>query len=271
MIGGLATTTQQVRRRTSTRNNAMEDSGTSNDHNGDPFHDRSGLVVSKMMKSNPQHHGYVMKLHVSTVYTILPRFFHRLFLNRFFVWFLSLFGGFLIPRWERRYLVILGGYLYKFVNDTTSTNPKGSPIPLESIEVRMVSIINGPNTTTIHDDDEGAVEVVKDRLPEGYTCIFSIRTVRKTQYYAVSNEEQALVWINSLRQARQESITRNMGHAPKDSYPTSWSYYDNLAERYVQKKQRIRDKMEQNTLREMEMTDLTGNSGGGPLPRGYYG
>ena len=75
-------------------------------------------------------------------------------------------------------------------------------------------------------------------------------------------------WVNSLRQARQEAVTRSMGHAPADSYRKAWSYFDGLGKNLVKSKERIRRKMEEQGMREMEMSSL---SPGGGLPRGIYG
>ena len=59
-----------------------------------------------------------------------------------------------------------------------------------------------------------------------------------------------------------------MGHAHQDSYPRSWAYFDTLGEGLRKQKDRIRRRMEEKSIGELEMSQL---SEGGPVPRGYYG
>jgi len=211
-----------------------------------------GLTAPKMLQASPQEHGYMMKLHIPQFYSILPRFFQKLICR---IWFLS----FLAPNWERRYLILLGSFLYKFIDDTNpSRPPKGSPIPVDSIDVNFLE-----GTALDSDNVAGGVE-----LPPDCSSVFVVSNLRKKQYFAAQNREQAMTWVNSLREARQEAITRSMGHAPDDSYPNSWGYFDNRGRSLMQRKERIRTKLEQSSLREMEMSNL---AEGGPTPRGYYG
>jgi hypothetical protein len=75
-----------------------------------------------------------------------------------------------------------------------------------------------------------------------------------------------------LRQARQEAITRSMGHADHQPYP--YQYYDGLAQSLVRSKDRIRRKMHESSMREMEMTRVGAGGvagGAGPMPRGFFG
>jgi hypothetical protein len=58
-----------------------------------------------------------------------------------------------------------------------------------------------------------------------------------------------------------------MGHAARDSYPQQWTYFDSLGASLVERKDRIRHRMEQSNLRELEMMSLTD---AGNAPRGYY-
>jgi len=103
-------------------------------------------------------------------------------------------------------------------------------------------------------------------LPPGFSAVFSVSTLRRKHYYAVADKEEAMIWIRSLREAKQEQITRSMGHAKNMPYP--FEYFDNLASSLVKSKDRIRHRMEEANLREMEMSSF---GEGGPLPRGYHG
>lgn len=235
-----------------------------------PSQPHTGLTLRSMQRANPQHLGNVDKLRVPFLYALLPRFLQKLAIK---TWFLS----FLRPKWQPRHLIILGSYIYKFKNGNNGRNlldeqPNGSPVRLDQINVYLVT------SSLIHEDYEAidASELLKDsRLVrnDNYadatsSRIFCIATFRKKYYYACTNHEEALIWVNTLREASQESLTRSMGHATKDSYPSSWSYYDHLGMDLVNRKDRIRLRLQQSNLRELEMSQLTE---GGPIPLGYYG
>jgi hypothetical protein len=199
----------------------------------------SSLAAPKMLRASPQHHGAVLKLHSALLFMILPRFVQSLIIK---------FLPFLRPCWQERHLILLGSYLYKF-SDEKSSSPKGSPIPVESIEVHAV-----------HSRD--ADNLVFPSLPSGYQ-VLSVTTLRKQQYFAVRSKEEAMSWLHSLHEARHEATKREMGHAPLESYPQSWSYYDRLGASMAKCKDRVRNRMQ-----EMEMKNLSDD---GPMARGYYG
>ena len=76
-----------------------------------------------------------------------------------------------------------------------------------------------------------------------------------------------MLWVRSLHEARQEAITRNMGHATTVPFPSSWKYFDSLGKSLVKSKTRLRNRTEELRLKEMEMSEFSE----GPLPRGYHG
>lgn len=213
-----------------------------------PPHAGAGLVAKSMIDTSPQHHGVVLKLHVPVIYTILPEFLRKIILSFSFL-------SFLAPSWKQRYLILCGSFLYKFKNQVSET-PKGSPFDLEGIDV---DIVDSSNASTRQEFGG---------LPPGFTCIFSVSTLRRTHYYAVADKEEALLWVRNLHEARQETITRNMGHAGTKPYPQSWSYFDSLGRNLVKSKERIRERMNDYNMREMEMTTY---GEAGPMGRGYYG
>jgi hypothetical protein len=206
----------------------------------------AGLSAPAMLDAAPQYHGVVLKLHISLFYTILPDFLKRLILS----W--SFLSSFLGPSWKQRYLVICGSYLYKFKNEASAV-PKGSPFEVQSLDVDVSG-------------NEAFSEI--SQIPPGFSTVFCVSTLRRKHYYAVADKDEALIWVRSLQEARQESITRNMGHASHIPYPKSWSYFDSLGRNLIQSKERIRKSLEGSRLREMEMTSF---ADGGPLPRGYHG
>jgi hypothetical protein len=217
----------------------------------------AGLTVPQMLQASPQHHGLVMKLHVSPLYAILPLFLQKLVAR---IWCLS----FLAPKWESRYLILLGSFLYKFTDKAPSNpniTPKGSPVPIETIDVEIIE-------PSLLAREHHPMAIALQELPLGLKCVFSVSRLHKKHYYATADREQATSWLNSLREARQEAITRRMGHAPDASFPKAWTNFDNLGRNLMKSKDRIRARIEDHNLRELEMSNVVE---GGPFPRGYHG
>jgi hypothetical protein len=106
----------------------------------------------------------------------------------------------------------LGSYLYKFEDDLTQreapSQPKGSPLALTSIEA---FIVDNNSLRYLPLGSEGT--------PFDHGTLFCVSTFRKQYYYCASDPEQALVWVNSIMEAKQEAIKRSMGHAQEDSHP----------------------------------------------------
>jgi len=204
----------------------------------------SGLSAKSMIDSCPQQHGVVLKLHVPLLYSILPEFLQRIILS---ISFLSFLG----PTWKQRYLIVCGSYLYKF-KDQVSEVPKGSPFELETIRVSSIP------SESIRIPELG-------NIPPGFLAVFTISTFRRLQYYAVSDEEEAKLWIRSINDARHETITRKMGHSGSMPYPSTWRYFDSLGQGLLKSKERIRVKMEEYNMRELETSTFVT---GGPVMRG---
>lgn len=220
-----------------------------------------GLTVQSLERASPQHTGSVQKLRIPFLYSTLPQFLQRIVMK---VWCFS----FLRPVWQSRYLILLGSYLYKFKCDDgrnlLNEQPNGAPVRLDHMNVYLVATNSG------YDDYDALIaqNLLNQNTRDDGSCIFCIVTFRKKYYYACSDHEEALLWVNTLREACQESVKRTMGHAAKDSFPSNWKYYDALGEDLVNRKDRIRTRLQQSNLRELEMSNFTE---GGPLPRGYYG
>lgn len=208
-------------------------------------YDEALLSAHALLAAPPTHSGAAMKMHIPVLYTFLPATIQ---------WFLSRCcpRGW-SPQWKRRHLVALGEYLYRFKDENGST-PKGSPIPMANTEARL-----------INNDDE--FSIVFDHLPEGCDAVFEISSIGKTQYFAVESREEAMIWVNSLRQMRQDTITRKMGHSAAP-YPKEWTSFDASAKRLKDKKTRIKSKLEVMNKKEQEMTTL---GGGPPSGMGYFG
>ena len=196
-----------------------------------------------------------MKLRVPVFFSILPTFLQRIICRFSFL-------SFLAPSWERRFLILLGGYVYKFTNDNDPTKePKGTPLDISIVEINL---LDGENMSQAHD----AALAFSLLPPPGCQAGFMLSTLRKKHYYATATMQDAETWINALRQARDEAIKRNMGHAQKHSYPPQWTEYDRMGKSLADRKDRIRRRMQESNIRELEMSNL---SEGGAAPRGYYG
>jgi len=147
--------------------------------------------------------------------------------------------------------------VYRFKDEDGST-PKGSPIPVATTDARIISD---------HDDENGEFRIVHDLLPEGCNAVFEISSIGKTQYFAVESREEAMIWVNSLRQMRQDAITRQMGHSKNIPYPPEWKSFDASAKRVKDQKTRIKSKMQAMDKKEQEMQQLGGGSG--PASMGF--
>ena len=234
----------------------------------------SGLSAPSMLDASPSQHGVVLKLHVPLIFGMLPSSLKTLVMswNCLRRWFI------IVPQWHQRYLIMIGNYLYKFKNQSATT-PKGTPFSLDSIDSQLVlsttvtgggggsSILSAPQQFVDENDDEMAPAFAI--LPPGYNTIFTVSNFGKKHYYAVPSREEGLSWVNSLRQNRQEAITRNMGHAGNMPYPKAWEYFDSLGKSLQKSKERIKQKMEQHNRRELELSGIAG--GGVASSGGFYG
>ena len=206
----------------------------------------AGLSANAMIAASPSHHGKVYKLQVPLLFSILPSFLQRIICS----WTAL---SFLAPRWKERFLIQIGNYVYRFKSPTSST-PKGAPVPLEQVDVRLLSA------------REDGVEYVQ--TPSNVGAIIVVSTYRKKQYYGVTTREEALTWINSIQDGKQEATRREMGHTDNVPYPKSHFYFDNLGRNLLKTKERIQSKIDESQVREMEMSSFGER---GALPRGYYG
>jgi hypothetical protein len=150
--------------------------------------------------------------------------------------------------------------VYRF-DDERSATLRGAPLQLTSLEVDLVS----PDSVAVQDHN---ISVALEHAPGDGNAVFAVANGYKKYYFAVSTVETARLWVTSLRQARQEAITRSMGHAASDSYPPSWESFDRLGDLEMRRKENLRRRLREISQSELEMSGL---NDGGPLPRGYYG
>lgn len=220
---------------------------SNNEEEIDHFTPGAGLSAKAMIDVAPQHHGSVQKLHIPVFYSILPSLIQKMILS---ISCLKLFA----PSWKERYLILCGSYLYKF-RDSVHATPKGSPFEVDQL------------TTNILRTPEQDVNLSGiGSLPTGHTCIITVSTLRRRHYYAVSDEEEAMLWVRSLHEARQEAITRRMGHASNVPYPLSWKHFDSLGKNLLKSNNRVKERLEKSSFQGMEMTAFTE----GQIQTGYY-
>ena len=215
-------------------------------------YEEAHLSAQALQAASPIHCGTVIKIHIPALYSFLPATIQ---------WFISrCCPKSFSPQWKRRYLIAMGGYLYRF-KDENSSSPKGAPIAVSLTEAQIIS-----NDNTL--DSGGEFNVIFDQLPEGYNAIFELSSIGKTQYFAVESKEEANIWVNSIKQMRQEAISRAMGHT-NIPYSKEWTSFDASAKRLCAQKQRIKNKLEVMNKKEQEMQALGGGVGG-PMTMGYY-
>lgn len=199
----------------------------------------SQLSAPTLLAASPIHASPAMKLHVPVLYDVLPAALQ---------WCLARCGpASWRPQWKRRYLIALGGYLYRFTDGEGAT-PKGAPLHVATTDSRLAS----------RDDDDYAASGAFDALPEGCAAVFAVASLGKTQYFAVESLEEARVWVDSLREMRQSAITREMGHAHDVPYPQQWKAFDAAARRLKEQKTRIKRKLEAMDRKEQEMVSMGG-------------
>jgi hypothetical protein len=227
------------------------------------FSQRSGLGAPYLLRESPIWNQAVLKLHVPFLFRISPSWLQKFICRvRFFQYY---FTAWVRPRWVPRYLILLGGFLYRY-KDEYSSGPKGTPIALE--QIRHAAWL-GTNTTAT---EETRHNEIMDELqyafqpnarsaviPFGFHGIFSVESSMtlptKVQYYAVPTGEDAQMWVNSLLQARQESITRSMGHS-KVPVPNSWQYFDKLAIKFIRRKESIKARSTAHQRQDFEMASM---------------
>eukprot|EP00543_Licmophora_paradoxa_P004049 CAMPEP_0202450180 /NCGR_PEP_ID=MMETSP1360-20130828/8810_1 /ASSEMBLY_ACC=CAM_ASM_000848 /TAXON_ID=515479 /ORGANISM="Licmophora paradoxa, Strain CCMP2313" /LENGTH=235 /DNA_ID=CAMNT_0049068335 /DNA_START=1 /DNA_END=708 /DNA_ORIENTATION=+ len=190
-----------------------------------------GLSAESLLKASPPQYGTTLKLNVPIMFTIAPEFVQRAIVS----WSCL---SCLAPQWKKRLLIQLGDFLYRYQSDQSKT-PKGRPQQVDTVDVFLTDSLE-PDLYLVTPDPT-------------YPFIFCVSTLQKKQYYAVSSRQEALMWVNALREARQEAITRSLGHANHVPYPQTWKNFDALGHDLARTKDRIKHQMEKKEFREMEM------------------
>jgi hypothetical protein len=221
------------------------------------------LAASTLLQSNPTHSGQVYKLNIPFYYTLLPLWFQG-FLR--YIPFSETLG--LVPSWKKRYLIQIGKYIYRYqtngINGTENKMKlKGTPMAIDTIQCQRNQNTSLGIQSNSHDE---IISFARD-VPSSCHGFFSITSNGDTRYYAVSTPEEATVWINSMREGRQSCIERNLGH-DKRPYPESWRYIDTMGEDKYKRKNRIKDKLDRNKMKELEMMEFIGGAG---MRTGHFG
>lgn len=96
----------------------------------------------------------------------------------FFPWFFDAY--------KPRYFVLIGNYLYRFSSEH-SESVKGVPIPVDGVAVRTIG-----------------------------DCSFEVSTIRKLYIIKVASDEDAMQWVDAIKQRKLATIKENLGHAYVD-------------------------------------------------------
>jgi hypothetical protein len=88
------------------------------------------------------------------------------------------------PKWRPRYLVLIGNYLFRFESEHDE-KPKGVPIPIDSVSVKV--------------------------MEDGH---FELSTLRKYYYLRADSVQEAEQWANAIKTRKFLAIKENMGHSP---------------------------------------------------------
>lgn len=131
----------------------------------------NNITLDNLLHLNPIKHGYIEKKSNSWWNKILSLFF-------FFIEFEDVY--------EKRYIVVVGNYLYRFISDD-SNKIKGIPIPLDSV----VSI---------------------KKLDDSLT--FQLSTFRKQYLFKAESEEECDEWIRVIKDRKYHAIREALGHEP---------------------------------------------------------
>ena len=221
----------------------------------------NALAASTLFKSNPTHHGQVMKLNVPMIYSLSPTWFQRI---------LRTCPSYFRPSWKKRYMIQIGKYMYRYkisgaASDQSNMELKGTPVSLDTAQSKPLHLTTYGLQVA---NDQEVIAFAAD-LPSICSGYFSITSAGETRHYAVATKEEATTWINSIRQGRQANIELTMGH-DKRPYPESWRYIDAMGDERVKRHGRVKNLMVGTERREMEMMEFMDggmNSGN----RGHFG
>ena len=268
----------------------------------------AGLRVPNLLKGHPQHSGSAYKLHVPFLFLFLPRFLQQWLIQKLnninknkkkntTLWLYYFLASWLLPKWESRFLILVGRYLYKFVSSINpKAPPKGRPIAVISANIFLLSK-NDMECIQTHNNMMTLALLLRPPQPQpllqeslssyhifavsSSSSVYHSNNHQKTQYFCVPGPiEEAQAWVNALHQAQEDGIRRELGHVPKDSYPSAWKHFDALGDGLLQTQDRLERHMAATThsqtamlFPELELSPTTtsvgvGGAGGG---RGYYG
>jgi len=119
-------------------------------------YEEAHLSAQALHAASQIHCGTVIKIHIPAIYSFLPATIQ---------WFISrCCPKAWSPAWKRRHLIAIGGYLYRF-KDENSSSPKGAPIAVSLTEAQIIS-----NDSTL--DSGGEINVIFYQLTNGYNAVF---------------------------------------------------------------------------------------------------
>ena len=123
------------------------------------------LTTDNLLRQSPLKFGYLLKKNNS----ILARVFPCLF-----------------SRWKSRYFILIGNFLYRFSSDQ-SNQPKGAPIPLDSVRVNII--------------DDSCIELTM---------------IRKVYVIRADTAKEATEWVKAIHERKYTAVKETMGHVALD-------------------------------------------------------
>jgi len=219
-----------------------------------------GLSAQLVRTTEQTHSGMVWKVSVPFIFSCLPLVLQSILLWMKRQYVLSWFVSAICPSIRRRFLCVSGSFIYRFESESSSS-PKGAPVPLEDIEHVESTSIDSLRNMVIEN------EIIVEQIPPSCRSLLSIRTFSKVQYFFIEGQE-ASVWVRCIRQAKQECVTRRMGHS-RIPYPRNLAYIDQLGEEFLRKNRRMKKKLEEWQDKDMEMRAFVQSGTTIPMSPGY--
>mmetsp|Transcript_23506 Transcript_23506/g.37765 ORF Transcript_23506/g.37765 Transcript_23506/m.37765 type:complete len:183 (-) Transcript_23506:294-842(-) len=105
-------------------------------------------------------------------------------------WLIKYKPGCFCDVWKRRWVVLQGGYIFKFERKD-SKRPKGLPI---SVTETSASIERNTSDT------------------DQYGKVLCISSISKKQVFATDDDEELYEWIEAIQKAKNDTIKQRLGH-----------------------------------------------------------
>lgn len=86
------------------------------------------------------------------------------------------------PQFKKRYFILIGSFLFRYSTDN-GDSPKGVPLPMDAITVRIIDSVT-----------------------------FEVSTLRKDYHIRTANAAECAEWVKAIKARKASAIRENMGH-----------------------------------------------------------